>query len=116
MPGTLPIDVMAVLPAEDADITFVDAAGVVRFFSEFRIFTRPLSCLDADVLLCHPQDRRSGIAQMLSEFRDGWRDEAQFLAHKDDRLVDVRYIAVRNLAGEYVGCVEIAQWSAEDGA
>ena len=113
MPGTQPTDVLAVLPAEDADVTFVDAEGVVRFFSEYRIFSRPLSCLDADVLLCHPEERRSGIALMLSEFRDGWRDEAQFLSSKSGRLVDVRYIAVRELEGEYVGCVEVAQWAAD---
>lgn len=112
MPGTLSTDAIAVLPAEDADVTFVDADGVVRYFSVYRIFSRPVSCLDADVLLCHREESRSGIARMLAEFRDGWRDEACFIANQTGRLVDVLYFAVRDIAGEYVGCVEVAQWAA----
>jgi uncharacterized protein len=111
MPGTLPTDVLSVLPAEDADITFVDAEGYVRYFSEYRIFSRPLSCLDAPVLECHSEDSRPGIESMLAEFRDGWRDEASFLAHNSGRLVDVRYVAVRDIDGTYLGCVEVAQWA-----
>jgi DUF438 domain-containing protein len=102
---------MAVLPAEDADVTFVDAEGVVRYFSAYRIFTRPMSCLDADVLECHPEESRQGVARLLSEFRDGWRDDALFLAHKGGQLVDVRYIALRDIGGVYLGCVEVAQWA-----
>ena len=113
MPGTLPTDALSVLPVEDADVTFVDADGVVRYFSEYRIFSRPPSCLDADVLTCHQEDSRQGISQMLAEFRDGWRDEAYFLANKSGRLVDVRYVAVRDIAGVYLGCIEVAQWSAD---
>ncbi len=96
-----------------ADITFVDADGVVRYFSEYRIFSRPESCLDADVLECHRPESRAGIANMLAEFRDGWRDEAVFAAHKDGRLVHVRYLALREADGTYVGCLEIAQWADE---
>ncbi len=116
MPGTLPTDALSVLPAEDADITFVDAAGVVRYFSGYRIFPRPISCLDADVLACHSAERRDGVAQLLAEFRDGWRDEAYFLSNTAGRLVDVRYVAVRDIAGKYLGCVEVAQWSGDQGA
>ena len=48
---------------------------------------------------------------MLAEFRDGWRDEAVFAAHKDERLVHVRYVALRDAEGVYLGCMEIAQWA-----
>jgi len=113
MPGSLPPEVQALCPVEPADLTFVDAQGIVRFYSEYRIFSRPESCLDRDVLACHSEESRPGIARMLAEFRDGWRDEACFLSHKSDREVDVRYLAVRDASGTYIGCLEVAQWTPE---
>jgi DUF438 domain-containing protein len=107
------VDALSVLPAEDADITFIDADGVVRYFSEYRIFSRPMGCLNADVLLCHSAERRDDVRGMIAEFRDGWRDEAFFLSRKGERLVDVRYVAVRDIDSVYLGCVEVAQWAAE---
>ena len=110
MPGTLPIEALPWIDAEPADVTFVDAESVVRYFSEYRIFSRPMSCLDRDVLLCHNELTRPGIKHMLAEFRDGWRDEAVFLAQKNGRDVDVVYSAVRDAEGRYVGCIEVSRW------
>ena len=113
MPGHLPPEAAAIVPEGDVDITFVDAEGVVRYFSAYRIFGRPAVCLDRDVLLCHREESRPGIARMLAEFRDGWRDRADFLSKKSGRDVDVSYIAVHDEAGGYLGCVEFASWAAE---
>ena len=107
----MPSQAAALVTDETADVTFVDAEGVVRYFSEHRIFGRPLACLDRDVLLCHREESRPGISQMLAEFRDGWRDESYFLSQKSGRNVDVLYLAVRDEAGTYLGCLEIAQWA-----
>lgn len=104
-------ELVAAFSAIPADITFVDAAGVVSYFSDYRIFSRPETCLGRDVLECHSPDSRPGIEQLLSEFRDGWRDEAEFAAHKDGRLVSVVYRALREPDGTYLGCIEIAQWA-----
>jgi hypothetical protein len=97
--------------ALQADVTFIDAENVVRYFSDYRIFSRPATCLNRDVLECHPAATRPGIERMISEFATGWRDEAVFLAHKDGRVVDVRYLAVRDQAGSYLGCLEVATWA-----
>jgi DUF438 domain-containing protein len=114
MPGAMPAAAAALCPAAPADVTFVDGDGVVRHFSQYRIFSRPKSCLDRDVLACHSESSRPGIARLLAEFRDGWRDEAYFLSQKDGRDVDVRYVAVRDADGGYLGCLEIAQWAVHD--
>ena len=113
--GTLAAaELVAIFSAIPADVTFVDADGIIRYFSEYRIFDRPESCLDTDVLDCHT-DSRPGVAQLLSEFRDGWRDEAIFAEQKDGRPVHVRYLAVRDAEDVYLGCVEIVQWADEIG-
>ena len=111
MPGTLPAQAAALVGEQVADVTFVDSEGVVRYFSTYRIFGRPLSCLDEDVLLCHREESRPGIARMLAEFRDGWRDDAYFLSQKSGRDVDVRYVAVRDGANAYLGCLEVTRWA-----
>ena len=43
--------------------------------------------------------------------RDGWRDEAVFLEMKAGRQVNVRYIALRDAGGSYLGVAEIASWA-----
>jgi uncharacterized protein len=106
-------ELVAVFSAMRADITFVDADNTVRYFSDYRIFNRPESCLDSDVLDCHSARSRAGVERMLAEFRDGWRDEAVFAEKKDGRPVHVRYVALRNAEGAYLGCVEVAQWADE---
>ena len=114
--GSLAIgELAAAFSAIPADVTFVDADGVVRYFSDHRIFLRPESCLGSDVLACHRPESRPGIARLLAEFRDGWREEAVFAARTNDRPVHIRYIALRDDDGAYLGCVELAQWADELG-
>lgn len=110
--GSLEVsELAAAFAAFPGDITFVDAEGIVRYFSECRIFTRPAECLGRPVLDCHSESTRPGIARMLSEFATGWRDEAIFLESKHDRDVHVRYVAVRAPDGTYLGCLESATWA-----
>jgi uncharacterized protein len=114
--GSLSVEqVAAVFSAIPADVTFVDADNVVRYYSEYRIFDRTPACLDRDVLDCHSPRTRSGIERLISEFRDGWRDEATFLELKGDRPVNVRYVALRDGDGSYLGVLEVASW-ADDGS
>lgn len=108
-----PSELTAAFGSLPADVTFVDAEGIVRYFSAYRIFSRPKECLDRHVLECHSEETRPGIARMLSEFASGWRDEAVFLTQKNGRNVRVQYVAVRQGQGDYVGCMEIAQWADE---
>ncbi len=110
-----PEELAAAFAALPADITFVDAEGIVRYFSAYRIFSRPPECLDRHVLDCHSESTRPGIAKMLSEFASGWRDEAIFLERKSGRDVHVRYVALRGADGGYLGCLEVAQWADELG-
>lgn len=104
----------AIFSAFEVDMTFVDAGGFVRYFSPYRIFSRPKSCLDRHVLDCHSAASRPGIERMLSEFASGWRDEVEFVAHQDGRVVDGRYVALRDEEGQYLGCLELARWAEAD--
>lgn len=104
-------ELVAAFGALPADITFIDADDVIRYFSEYRIFNRPESCIDTDVMTCHKSASRPAIDQILSAFRDGTQDEVLSPTTKDGRPVSVRYLAVRAHDGAYLGCLEIAQWA-----
>jgi hypothetical protein len=106
-------ELVAAFAAQPADITVIDADHIVRYFSTYRIFSRPESCLGAHVLECHSPASRPGIERLLSEFASGVREEAVFLTEKDGRQVDVRYLPLRGEGGAYLGCVEIARWLEE---
>ena len=84
----------------------------MRYYSEYRIFDRTPAVPGQQT--CSNATRhaaRSGIERLLSEFRDGWRDEATFLELKGDRPVNVRYIALRDGEGAYLGVLEVASWA-----
>ena len=104
-----PRQLVAAFASLRADVTFIDAAGIVRYFSDYRIFTRPAESLGMHVELCHSDASRARVAQLVSELATGWRDDASFIEEKDGRLVHTRYIAVRD-GEEYLGCLEVAQW------
>ena len=106
-----PVELAAALSALPADITFVDAEGIVRYYSAYRIFSRTPACLDRDVFECHSETSRPGISRMLQEFASGSRDDAVYSAEKNGRDVNVRYVALRDGEGSYLGCLEIAQWA-----
>lgn len=108
-----PQQLTAAFAAFPADVTFVDADDVVRYYSQYRIFSRTPECLDRGVLECHSPGTRAQVARLIAELRDGWRDDAVFLTEKDGRPVQTRYAAVHGADGEYLGCLEIAQWADE---
>jgi DUF438 domain-containing protein len=109
-------ELAAAFSAIPADVTFVDAENFVRYYSAYRIFSRTPDCLDRGVLDCHAPGTRPRVARLLAELRDGWRDEATFLEEKQGRPVRTTYTAVRGEGGQYLGCLEVAQWADEIGA
>lgn len=96
------------LPVE---ITFVDKEDIVRYFNQpkKRIFLRTKAILGRKVQQCHPQKSLHLVNQILNEFRQGTRDVAEFWINREGRLIHIRYFAMRDKEGNYLGCVEMAQ-------
>jgi DUF438 domain-containing protein len=101
----------AVLNTLPFDITFVDKDDFIRYFSQGkdRIFTRTKAIIGRKVQQCHPQKSVHMVNRILDSFRKGARDVAEFWMNMQSKLVHIRYIAARDSAGKYVGCVEVAQ-------
>ncbi|MFZ7133604.1 MAG: DUF438 domain-containing protein [Eubacteriales bacterium] len=92
------------------DITFVDKEGKVKYFSQGkeRIFARPKTILGREVKNCHPPSSVHVVEQIVEDLKSGKKEYADFWIRMGEKLVYIRYFAVRN-KGEYLGVLEITQ-------
>jgi len=102
---------VAVLSTLPLDLTFVDAEDRVAFFSEGpqRIFARSKAIIGRKVQHCHPPRSADTVNQILNDFRAGRQSVAEFWINFQGKFVHIRYFAVRNPSGEYLGTVELTQ-------
>jgi PAS domain S-box-containing protein len=100
-----------ILEAIPVDISFVDENDLVKFWNkhEARIFKRPLGVLGKAVQNCHPRQSLGKVNQILADFKNGKRDSAEFWIDLRGIKVYIRYFAVRDKNGRYLGTLEISQ-------
>ena len=92
------------------EITFVDADNINRFFDEGpKVFKRPLMALNREVFSCHPPKIEPMVRQIIDDFRQGRRDLVEVWMEKGGRTMLVRYMAVRDKNGKYLGTMELVQ-------
>lgn len=101
----------AVLSTLPLDLTFVDADDRVGFFSEGpdRIFARSKAIVGRKVQHCHPPRSADTVNKILEDFRSGRQNVAEFWIDFRGKFVHIRYFAVRNAEGAYLGTVELTQ-------
>ncbi|MEM1566621.1 MAG: DUF438 domain-containing protein [Candidatus Bathyarchaeia archaeon] len=104
-------EVEAILNTLPVDITFVDKDDAVKFFNkaEKRIFVRTKAILGRKVQLCHPQKSIHVVNRILEAFKKGEKDVAEFWIQVGGRLIHIRYFAVRDKDGKYLGTMEVTQ-------
>jgi uncharacterized protein len=93
------------------DITFIDQDDVVRYFShgKERIFARTKAVIGRTVQNCHPPRSVHTVEELLADFKSGKKDSEDFWIKVRDKFVYIRYFAVRDENGEYVGTLEFTQ-------
>jgi len=101
----------AILNALPIDISFVDANDTVKYFNKAdkRIFVRTKAVIGRKVQLCHPQKSVHIVNKILEAFKTGKKDSAEFWITMNNRLIHIRYFAVRDKDGEYLGTMEVTQ-------
>jgi PAS domain S-box-containing protein len=100
-----------ILEALPVEVSFVDENDSVRFWNkhETRIFKRPISVVGKSVQNCHPKHSVDKVNQLLSDFKSGKKDSAEFWIDLKGRKVYIRYFAVRDKTGRYLGTLEVTQ-------
>ncbi|WP_396105176.1 DUF438 domain-containing protein [Cytobacillus firmus] len=93
------------------DITFIDHDDVVRYFShgKERIFARTKAVIGRTVQNCHPPRSVHVVEELLKDFKEGLKDSEDFWIKFRDKYVYIRYFAVRDDKGLYIGTLEFTQ-------
>ena len=93
------------------DITFVGKDDKIKYFSENgeRTFHRTRAIIDRDVSNCHPPKSVHIVEKIVEDFKAGKKDNEDFWIKLGEQYVLIRYFAVRNSQGEYLGVLEVTQ-------
>jgi hypothetical protein len=106
-----PKEISAIFNNLPVDITFVDKNDIVKYFSQSkeRIFARTKSVIGREVSNCHPPASVHVVEEIVSDFKSGKKDSEEFWIQMGELFVYIRYFAVRDEYGEYMGTLEVTQ-------
>lgn len=101
----------SILNTMPIDMTFVGADNKVRYFTQGkeRVFERPLTIIGRQVKHCHPPKSVHIVEGIIEDLRSGKKDNEDFWLRLGDLFVYIRYFAVRNKKGKYLGVLEVSQ-------
>ncbi len=101
----------SILRTLPVDLSFVDENDEVRYYSDTkeRIFPRSPGVIGRKVQRCHPPKSVHIVEKILDSFRNGVKNVAEFYIKLGGRDIHIRYFAVRNKDGKYLGTLEVSQ-------
>jgi PAS domain S-box-containing protein len=104
-------ELMNMLNTLPVDITFIDKDDKVKYFSasQKRIFVRTKAVIGRKVQNCHPPQSLEMVEKILSSFKERKKDFFDFWINLKGRLIYIRYFAVRDENGGYLGTLEVTQ-------
>ncbi|MCP4443359.1 MAG: DUF438 domain-containing protein [Aureispira sp.] len=93
------------------DLTYVDENDKVVFYNrgEERVFPRSKGIIGREVRFCHPPKSVDMVLRIVKEFREGTKDNAEFWFNYRERMLYVRYFAIRDKENNYKGVLEMSQ-------
>lgn len=93
------------------DITYVDEDDKVRFFSrpKERFFPRSPAIIGRAVQNCHPPESVHIVEKIVTAFKNGKKDSANFWLELKGKFILIQYFPLRNSKNEYKGVVEVSQ-------
>lgn len=93
-------------------LTFVDADDKVAYFGGgAKIFPHSKNAIGNSVYSCHLPESVPVVKKILDDFRSGRKDEYEFWFTPKmlGRTLYLKYMAVHDKNGKYLGCLEVAQ-------
>jgi uncharacterized protein len=110
--GRLTLDQLNLLLTHlPVDLSFVNDQDEVVYYSNTpeRIFPRSPAVIGRKVQNCHPPKSVHIVQNILDAFKSGRKDTAEFWIQLKGRFLHIRYFAVRDDSGKYVGTLEVSQ-------
>lgn len=74
-----------------------------------KAFKRPLAAFDREVYYCHPPKVEKMVRSIIGAFREGTKDSVEIWMEKQGHTFLVRYLAVRDGEGHFVGTMECVE-------
>lgn len=104
-------EISLILNSLPVDITFIDKDDTVKYFSQGqeRIFARTRAVIGRSVQNCHPPGSVNVVNKMLEDFKSGQKNNEDFWLRMGEMFVYIRYFALRDENGEYMGTMEVTQ-------
>jgi len=104
-------EISAIFNNLPVDVTFIDKDDVVRYFSQpkERIFVRTKAVIGRNVQNCHPPNSVHIVEKMLEDFKSGKKDSEDFWIRMGNQYILIRYFAIRDTDGSYIGTIEVTQ-------
>lgn len=101
----------AILDSLPVDLSFIDKTDAVKYFNkpEERFFVRTKAVIGRKVQRCHPEKSIHRVNEIVDAFKSGKKNVAEFWINLKDRLIFIRYFAVRDTNGDYLGTLEVTQ-------
>ena len=92
-------------------ITLIDENDTVKFYShgKNKIFNRTNVIIGRKVQNCHPPKSLDMVNKILSEFKDGKRDQADFWINRKGLFVYISFYPIRDNLNNYKGVIEFVQ-------
>lgn len=105
------LELTAMMNTLPFDITFVGKNDEVKYFSEGkdRAFPRTRTIIGRNVSNCHPPQSVHVVESIVADFKSGKKDHEDFWIRFKDKYILIRYFAVRDDRGEYLGVLEVTQ-------
>ncbi|MDF2906541.1 MAG: domain S-box protein [Herbinix sp.] len=105
------LEIESVFNTLPVDITFVDKDGAVKFFTQGkeRIFPRTKAVIGRQVSNCHPPASVHIVEEIVEDLKSGKKDHEDFWIRMRDKYVHIRYFAVRDKEGNFLGVLEFTQ-------
>ena len=105
-----PEQIDLILTHMPVDVSFVDENDVVRYYSgNERHFPRTPAVIGRKVHNCHPPKSVDIVERIVTSFKEGEKDTAEFWIQHHGKFLHIRYFAVRDKGGKYRGCLEVGQ-------
>jgi DUF438 domain-containing protein len=99
------------LNALPVEVTFIDENDTVRYFNrpEKVIFVRSKAVIGRKVQNCHPAKSLDTVNAIVASFKSGKKNVGEFWINMASRVVHIRFFAVRDPQGKYLGAMEAVQ-------
>jgi PAS domain S-box-containing protein len=93
------------------EITFIDDTETVRYFNNppKMIFLRTKGVIGMKVQNCHPAKSLDTVNKIIQSFKSQRKSTVDFWITSHGQLIYIRFFAVKDASGKYVGTVEVVE-------